>query len=325
MTSLDQHLARLVPATLKALRHQYQIGITAEMQSALTTAEDDPIAAQFLPDARELNVLASELADPIGDEPHSPVPSLVHRYPNRGLWKISSVCAVYCRFCFRKEQIGKKGQAVSAAVREKALSYLRDHHEIEELILSGGDPWHLSPKRLSDFVLPVAEIPHIRRIRVHTRIPIVAPEAITEDLIALFQALPQSCHVVLHINHAQELTENARAALSKLRRAGMVLYSQTVLLKGVNDNVEALSDLMNQLLDCGVVPYYLHHLDLAKGTSHFRLSLHEGKALYRQLQSRLSGIALPRYIVEIPSGAGKVPVMQLDVVQEQLLQDLGIA
>lgn len=325
MSLLEQHLAHLTPETLKTLRHQYQIGITAEMQSALQNTEHDPIAAQFLPDARELTVLPSELADPIGDAPHSPVPSLVHRYPNRGLWKISSVCAVYCRFCFRKEQIGKKGQVVSASVRDKALAYLRDHHEIEELILSGGDPWYISPKRLADFVLPVAEMAHIRRIRVHTRMPIVAPDAINDDLIALFQALPQSIHIVLHINHAQELTENARTTLLKLRQAGMVLYSQTVLLKGVNDNLKALCDLMNALLDEGVVPYYLHHLDLAKGTSHFRLSLAEGKALYRELQKRLSGIALPRYMVEIPSGGGKVPVMQLDATQEQLLHELGIA
>ncbi|MDO4435254.1 MAG: KamA family radical SAM protein [Cardiobacteriaceae bacterium] len=321
---LDVHLSRLEPTQLRALRHHYQMGITSTMQSALTDSPHDPIAAQFVPDVRELEVREEELSDPIGDEPHSPVPSLVHRYRNRGLWKINSHCAVYCRFCFRKEQIGKKGQGVSDEMRDKALCYLREHRDIEELILSGGDPWFLSPKRLAHFVLPVGEMAHIRRVRIHTRMPVVEPSAITEELLGLFSSLPQSIHVVIHINHAQELTPPAISALAKMRQSGMMLYSQSVLLRGVNDRVEVLADLMNRLLDVGVMPYYLHHLDLAKGTSHFRLTLAEGKALYQALQQRLSGIALPRYMVEIPGGGGKVPVMSLSDEELSHLQQLGL-
>ena len=316
--------ANITPATLHRLLAEYQYALTDEMAAAMTDTPADPIAAQFIPDARELDIAASELSDPIGDAPHSPLPSLVHRYPNRVLWKISPVCAVYCRFCFRKEHIGRRGRALRQHEIAAVAAYLAAHHEVEEVILSGGDPLTLSNKKLQQNLAALRELPHIRRLRIHSRIPVVQPARIDDALLDLLTALPQSLHVVIHTNHSAELTANARAALHRLRARGAMLYSQTVLLKGVNADAATLANLMNDLLDCGVKPYYLHHLDLARGTGHYRVSLDEGRAIVAALRRRLSGIAMPTYIVEIPGGDGKIPVGELTAAQEAALRQSGI-
>ena len=316
--------ANITPATLHRLLAEYQYALTDEMAAAMHDAPGDPIAAQFIPDARELDIAASELSDPIGDAPHSPLPSLVHRYPNRVLWKISPVCAVYCRFCFRKEHIGRRGRALRQREIADVAAYLAAHHEVEEVILSGGDPLTLSNKKLQQNLAALHELPHIRRLRIHSRIPVVQPARIDDALLDLLTALPQSLHVVIHTNHSAELTANARAALHRLRARGAMLYSQTVLLKGVNADAATLAKLMNDLLDCGVKPYYLHHLDLARGTGHYRVSLDEGRTIVAALRRRLSGIAMPTYIVEIPGGDGKIPVGELTAAQETMLRQSGI-
>ncbi|MDO5091351.1 MAG: KamA family radical SAM protein [Cardiobacteriaceae bacterium] len=300
----------------------YQLGISAQMRARITH-DDDPIARQFLPDARELHILDAERHDPIGDFAHSPVPFLVHRYRNRVLWKITPTCAVYCRFCFRKEFIGRLGEAPDGDARAAALDYIRADSGIEEIILSGGDPLTLTPGKLRQYLAPVREIAHVRRVRIHTRVPVVAPERITAALIDALCTAGKPLVVILHANHAREFGAQAAAALQQLRTHAMLL-SQSVLLKGVNDSVAALADLMNAFLDHHVAPYYLHHLDLAKGTSHFRLTLAEGEALYHALRERLSGLALPRYIVEIPGGEGKVEVLRLSAEQRQRLAAMGI-
>lgn len=300
----------------------YQLGITPTMRAQMRH-DDDAIARQFLPDPRELDIAATELADPIGDFPHTPVPFLVHRYRNRVLWKITPTCAVYCRFCFRKDFIGRKGKAPDQAMRDQAFAYIASNSAIEEVILSGGDPLTLSPGKIRQYLLPLADIPHIRRIRVHTRVPVVAPERISAEMLDALQAAGKPLVVIIHANHAHEFGAESAAALSALR-ARALLLSQSVLLKGVNDQVEILAELMNAFLAHHIAPYYLHHLDLAKGTSHFRLTLAEGEALYRALGQRLSGLAMPRYIVEIPGGEGKVEVMRLTAEQRQALAALGI-
>ena len=311
-------------ATMHSLLAEYQFALTDEMAAVLSDDPADPIAAQFLPDVREFIVAESELSDPIGDAPHSPLPSLVHRYPNRVLWKISPVCAVYCRFCFRKEHIGRRGQALRQRETAAVTAYLAAHHEIEEIILSGGDPLTLSDKKLRQCLAALHDLPHIRRLRIHSRIPVVQPARITTALLDTLTALPQSLHLVVHSNHSAELTANARAALRLLREHGVMLYAQTVLLKGVNADAATLAALMNDLLDCGVKPYYLHHLDLARGTGHYRVSLDEGRAIVSALRRRLSGIAMPTYIVEIPGGDGKIPVGELTAAQEAELRASGI-
>ena len=322
-----EELARrrgLPPATLHRLLAEYQFALSDEMAAALGDAPDDPIAAQFFPDVRELTVAAGELGDPIGDAPHSPLPSLVHRYPNRVLWKISPVCAVYCRFCFRKEHIGRRGKALRRAEIDAVAAYLAAHPEVEEVIYSGGDPLMLGVKKLQQCAAAYRSLAHIRRLRIHSRIPVVQPARITTALLDTLTALPQSLHLVVHSNHSAELTANARAALRLLRERGVMLYSQTVLLKGVNADAATLANLMNDLLDCGVKPYYLHHLDLARGTGHYRVSLDEGRAIVSALRRRLSGIAMPTYIVEIPGGDGKIPVGELTAAQEAELRASGI-
>lgn len=300
----------------------YQLGISTTMRARMQHGED-AIARQFLPDKRELIISAAELSDPIGDFAHSPVPHLVHRYGNRVLWKITPTCAVYCRFCFRKDFIGRKGEMPDRDARAQALAYIREHSEIEEVILSGGDPLMLNPAKLRQYLEPLADIAHIRRIRVHSRVPVVAPERITPALLDALQSANKALVVLIHANHHQEFAHEAALALASLRRHAL-LFSQSVLLKGVNDRVETLADLMNMFLAHHIAPYYLHHLDLARGTSHFRLSLSEGETLYRQLATRLSGLALPRYIVEIPGGEGKVEVMRLTQKQRQQLAAMGI-
>lgn len=313
-------------AAQQAVLAHYQYGMTPTMHGQMrdVNPQSDPIAAQFIPDARELQIAPAELNDPIGDARHSPLAGLVHRYPNRVLWLMAPTCAVYCRFCFRKEHIGRNGRALTAQQRQAALDYIAAHTEVEEVILSGGDPLHLSATQLPKFIAPLNTLPHVRRLRIHSRIPVVAPDRIEACLLEQLQAQQQTVCLVLHINSAQELGKAALAALARLRQSGVLLFSQTVLLRGVNDSVDALAALCNALLDAGVTPYYLHHLDLARGTGHFRLTLDEGLALHQALRARLSGIALPEYIVEIPAGGGKVPVANLTVEQRRYLHECGI-
>lgn len=281
------------------------------------------IARQFLPSEDELTVAPEELRDPIGDEAHSPVDFLVHRYRNRVLWKVTQVCAVHCRFCFRRELIGQKGSRPDETVIQQAHDYMRQHHEIEEVILSGGDPMTLSAERLRLYVAPLLEIEHIRRIRVHTRMPIVAPEQIKEEWLTTLQKTGKQIVYVLHVNHADEFNPASDALLAHLATDHLLL-SQTVLLRGVNDDAAVLAQLMEAFLARRIKPYYLHHLDLARGTGHFRVTIDEGRAIYQQLRQYVSGIALPTYIVEIPGGDGKIAVMTLTAAEKAALHAAGI-
>jgi lysine 2,3-aminomutase len=268
---------------------------------------DDPLALQFLPDALEKNSLAYESADPIGDDAHSPVPGIVHRYPDRVLLKAAHACAVYCRFCFRREMIGSNGTALIGDALDAAIDYIRGRPEVWEVILTGGDPFTLSARRLVDIISRLAAIAHLSVIRIHTRAPIIAPDSIDDALIrALENPLP--VYVAVHVNHPDEITAPVTAALRRLSNGGNVLLSQTVLLKGVNDDASVLETLFRRLVRLKVRPYYLHHPDLAPGTSHFRVPIEVGQALMRELRGRLSGLCQPTYVLDIPGGYGKVPV-----------------
>ncbi|MBH1973464.1 MAG: lysine-2,3-aminomutase-like protein [Rhodobacteraceae bacterium] len=309
LTSVDDLVtAGLVPAETAALEkvaEAFRIRLSSEMQAAIT-GPDDPVARQFLPDAAELNVQPEELHDPIGDLAHSPTPGLTHRYPDRVILAATHTCEVYCRFCFRREAVGEEA-ALPDADMQAALDYIAATPAIWEVILTGGDPLVLSPRRLAALMARLSDIPHVQIVRFHTRVPVVAPARITEKMVQALQGRPTT-YLVLHSNHAQELTPDAEAALGRLAAAGIPLLSQTVLLRGINDNAATLETLFRTLLRNRVTPYYLHHCDLARGTSHFRTTIAAGQVIMAQLRGRMPGIGIPTYVLDIPGGFGKVPI-----------------
>jgi lysine 2,3-aminomutase len=296
-------------AALEKVAAQYAVAITPAMAGLIDrTDPNDPIARQFVPDPAELVVQSKERADPIGDDAHSPVPGIVHRYPDRVLLKLTHVCAVYCRFCFRREMIGPAAEPLTAHELDAALGYIAAHPDIWEVVLTGGDPLVLSARRLKQVLSRLAAITHVKVIRVHTRIPVADPARITGGLVRALKAKGKATYVVLHANHARELTDAAREACARLIDAGIPMLSQSVLLSGVNDDPQALGALMRALVECRIKPYYLHHGDLAPGTSHLRASIEHGQELMRALRGRLSGLCQPTYVLDIPGGHGKSPI-----------------
>jgi lysine 2,3-aminomutase len=311
----DLAAAGLLPADAATLRDvvaRYSVAVTPDIVRLIADTAD-PVGRQFLPDARELVTLPQERADPIGDDAHSPVAGVVHRYPDRVLLKLLTVCPVYCRFCFRRETVGSgKGDLLDEAEVDAALDYIAANPQIFEVILTGGDPLMLSPRRLAAVAERLAQIPHVAVLRVHSRAPTAAPDLVTAERLDALRASGKALFLVLHVNHSRELTEAARAAIARLRAAGATLLSQTVLLSGVNDDAAVLESLMRDLLRLGVKPYYLHHPDLAPGTSHFRVGVEAGKAIHAELSRRLTGIGAPAYVLDIPGGFGKTPVAGME-------------
>jgi lysine 2,3-aminomutase len=295
---------------LEQVARRYAVALTPAIAELIDPADPhDPIARQFMPDPAELQTAANESADPIGDDTHAPVEGIVHRYPDRVLLKLVHVCPVYCRFCFRREMIGPgKRPMLSRAQLEAALDYIRSHREIWEVILTGGDPLIASPRRLGEVLAALETIEHVKVIRLHSRVPAVDPERITPALVRTLKVRGKAIYVVLHANHARELTPGARAACARLIDAGIPMLSQSVLLRGVNDDAQTLEALMRALVECRIKPYYLHHCDLAPGTSHLRTGIAQGQALIRALHGRVSGLCQPSYVLDIPGGHGKSPI-----------------
>ncbi len=308
----DLVAAGLIPAERQAeldeVARRFSVAVTPAM-AALIDPNDpaDPIATQFIPDARELDTAPEEMADPIGDHAFEPVKGIVHRYPDRVLLKPLHVCPIYCRFCFRREDVGPAGATLTNAELDAAIAYIRSRPEIWEVIVTGGDPFLLSARRLKTIMAALESIPHVAVIRFHTRIPVVAPERVGPALVkALFSE--KAVYVVVHANHPRELTPAMKVAVQRIGKAGIPLLSQSVLLKGVNDTPVVLEALLRGLVAMRVKPYYLHHGDLARGTAHLRTGLAEGREVMRALRGRLSGIAQPIYVLDLPGGHGKVPV-----------------
>lgn len=293
-------------AALERVAAQYAVAITPAMAELM---DHEAIARQFLPSEAELNTLPEESADPVGDDTHSPVEGIVHRYPDRALLKLTHTCAVYCRFCFRREMVGPgQARALTPAALDAALAYVAATPAIWELIVTGGDPFVLSPRRIADLMARLAKIDHVKVVRFHTRVPAVDPAAITDELVSALKCEGKAVYVALHANHAAELTPAARAACARLVDAGIPMLGQTVLLKGVNDDPETLGALMRAMVETRIKPYYLHHHDLAPGTSHLRTTLAEGQAVMKALRGRWSGLCQPTYVLDIPGGHGKAPV-----------------
>jgi lysine 2,3-aminomutase len=293
---------------LRRVAENFAVALTDDVAGLIDPADPaDPIAAQFVPHTDELTVSPEESRDPIGDERWSPVPGIVHRYPDRVLLKPILVCPVYCRFCFRREQVGHEDALLSPEELSGALDYIRAHPEIWEVIVTGGDPFLLSPRRIGAIVQELEAIPHVAVVRFHTRVPIADPRRVRPALVAALAA-EKAVYVVVHANHPRELTDTVRGAIGQLTRAGIPVLSQSVLLHGVNDDPAVLEALFRGLVAMRVKPYYLHHPDLARGTAHFRLGIEEGQRLIGALRGRVSGLCQPSYVLDIPGGHGKVPI-----------------
>lgn len=303
-------------SAVKLVSRRYDIGLSDDLCRLIVARAQalgmepvyTPVGRQYIPSKKELVVAPDEERDPIGDGLYSPVRGIVHRYPDRVLLKATPVCAVYCRYCFRRDMVGSAAEHLDDDDLGRALGYIETHPEIWEVILTGGDPLVLSARRLRVIIDVIEKIDHVKIIRLHTRLPMVQPKKIDDTILSVLKSSSKAVHVVVHVNHVSEITQAVVDGFSRLRLAGCSLSSQSVLLRGVNDSVQALEDLFRKLVSVHITPYYLHHLDRAKGTSHFRVSIEEGRALMKDLQGRVSGLCLPKYMLDIPGGYGKIPV-----------------
>jgi lysine 2,3-aminomutase len=287
---------------------RYAVALTPVLADLIDrNDDDDPIAKQFVPDLRELTTNSQERSDPIGDLAHTPVKGIVHRYPDRVLLTPLLHCPVYCRFCFRRERVGAE-KGLTDAELSAALDYIRSHPEIWEVVITGGDPLMLPPAKLKGLLEELERISHLQVIRLHSRIPVADPKRINKAMVKALSISRVSLWVAVHSNHPREFTREAEIACASLARAGIALIGQTVLLKGVNDDAGVLEQLFRKMVANRVKPYYLHNLDLASGTEHFRVPIAEGQSLMRELRGRLSGLCQPTYVLDIPGGFGKIPI-----------------
>ncbi len=293
-------------AGAEAVAARYAVAVPAAL-AALIEDKDDPLGRQFLPHPDELITAAHESADPIADEALSPMPGIVHRYPDRVLLKPLLACPVYCRFCFRREQVGPEGGVLGQDALDKAYAYIAAQPGVAEVILTGGDPLMLSPRRLGEILRRLEAIPHVELLRIHTRAPIAEPALVNSAMLTAL-SIEKPLYMVIHTNHARELTADVAAALRQITRLGVPLLGQSVLLAGVNDNVAALAELFRAMLRARIKPYYLHQLDPAPGTARFHVAPHTGRALLASLRGTISGTALPTYIWDRPGGLGKIPL-----------------
>lgn len=294
---------------LKPALDALPVAISPEVRLQIKASNHDPaMLKQYVPSTAETVIAPHERADPIGDVAHAPMKGIIHRYQDRVLLNLLKTCAVYCRFCFRRDFVGKGEDTLTLAETDAALDYIAADQKLWEVILSGGDPMILSPRRQSHVAARLADMDHIRILRLHTKVPLVAPERITDELINALTRSGKTIYIGLHINHPAELSPNAMDAIKRLNDAGISLISQTVLLKDVNDNSAILAELFRKLVEHRVKPYYLHHPDLVRGTGHFRVDLATGQRIVNELRGNLSGLCQPTYMLDIPGGFGKVPI-----------------
>ena len=293
-------------AGAEAVAARYAIAIPPALAERIGSP-GDPLGLQFLPDLAELITAPHENADPIADEALSPLPGIVHRYPDRALLKPLLACPVYCRFCFRREQVGPDGGLLTQDQLEAAYEYISARPTIHEVILTGGDPLILSPRRLGDILRRLDAIPHVELLRIHSRVPVADPTLINTALLDALKT-EKPLYLAIHANHALEFSEATNIALNSLSRLGIPLLGQTVLLAGVNDSEDALADLFRAMLRARVKPYYLHQLDAAPGTARFYVAPERGREILANLRGKISGTALPTYILDRPGGLGKIPL-----------------
>lgn len=291
-----------------AERSGFPIAITPYYASLCDPSDRHcPIRRQVVPQVREHELVPGDLRDPLGEEAHEVAPELVQRYPDRALLLVSDRCAVYCRFCTRSRMVGSGGGPRSLERLQPAFEYLRNHPEITDVIVSGGDPLAMATERIVPILAALREIRSVETIRIATRVPVTLPQRITDELVSALRAY-HPIWVMTHFNHPKELTAQSRSACARLVDGGFPVNNQSVLLRGVNDDALTLSTLFRALVRERVRPYYLLQADPVRGTGHFRTPVQTGIDIMEQLQGRLSGIALPKFIIDAPGGFGKVPV-----------------
>ena len=313
VTSPDQlsGLFRMHAPELSGVVARYPMRITPYYLS-LIGEPGDPIWRQCVPDQLELED-SSQSADPLDEERLSPVPGVIHRYPDRVVWIVSSACAVYCRFCMRKRGVGCSGMV--PAPQDAAIAYIASRPEIRDVILSGGDPLLFSDDQLDAMLTALRRIPHVQIIRIGSRVPVTLPERITQKLARMLKR-HHPLFVNTHFNHPREVTAQSAKACARLSDAGIPLGNQSVLLKGVNDDPLVMRSLMQRLLAIRVRPYYIHQMDLVMGTAHFRTKVAQGVAVMEALRGHTSGLATPHYMIDLPGGKGKVEIPPGRVIQE---------
>lgn len=265
---------------------------------------DDPIRKTVVPRIAEFYTAPQEMIDPLAEEHTMPVPGLVHRYPDRVLFLINETCSVYCRYCTRSRVVGSGKHEVDFA---ETYEYLRNHPEIRDVLISGGDPLVMSDEKLEGIIQNLRAIPHIEIIRIGTKIPVVMPQRITDDFLAMLKKY-HPFYMSIHFLHPNEITPEVRDVCNRIADAGIPTFSQTVLLKGVNDDPAVMKTLMQQLLTLRVRPYYIYQCDPVQGTSHFRTSIAKGLEIMEHLRGHTTGYAIPTYVVDAPGGGGKIPV-----------------
>ena len=302
------------PQPLEEVAAQYPMRVNP-YYLGLIKEVDDPIWRQAVPSEQEVHDSVC-YADPLEEENQSPVPNLVHRYPDRALFLVCSECAMYCRFCTRKRKVGGESMLVNRDTIERGLDYLSEHVEIRDVIVSGGDPLLLSDEKLDWILTRLRAISHIEIIRIGSRIPVVLPQRITMGLIRVLRK-HQPIYLNTHFNHPDEITETSAKACTRLADAGIPLGNQTVLLRGVNDDPTVMKRLMQRLLTIRVRPYYIYQADMVQGTDHFRTSVEEGIEIIRALRGHTSGLGVPAYVIDAPGGGGKIPILP------DYLQSLG--
>ena len=293
------------PRPLEGVVQRYPMRITPHYLGLIESV-GDPIWQQCVPDIREMD--AAGLVDPLGEEDLSPVPAVIHRYPDRVIFLASGSCASYCRFCTRKRKVGCRELALSFRELRDGIDYIAATPQIRDVIFSGGDPLLLPDSVLADLLAKVHAIPHVEIIRIGSRVPVTLPERITDKLCQLLKRFAP-LYFNTHFNHPRELTPQSAEACAKLADAGIVLGNQTVLLRGINDRPETLAELFRGLLRMRVRPYYLHQMDLVRGAEHFRTSVGVGLKILQALRGPVSGLASPYYVIDLPGGKGKVPLL----------------
>jgi len=321
----QRHIIRSIPELERLLNIQFDSEMRSELYSTIekfpmsitpyylslidrNDYSNDPIFKQAVPSSQELNMEDCDMSDPLAEEKDSPVPFITHRYPDRVLFHISNVCAMYCRHCTRKRKVGDIDSIPGKRHLQKGIAYIKNNSNVRDVLLSGGDPLMLSDDYLDWLLGELQSIPHVELVRIGTRTPVVLPFRITDDLVAVLKK-HHPIWLNTHFNHPREITASSKQALARLADAGIPLGNQTVLLAGVNDCPRIMKRLVHKLVENRVRPYYLYQCDLSEGLSHFRTPIGKGIEIIENLIGHTSGFAVPTYVIDAPGGAGKIPIM----------------